>query len=74
MLVGRQLAEAIAVGVDKQPVPGAGHAYIISPHQSVVFLEVVGYQHVDVVKLTSFCLVDGRYDNVSTRHVAKVFD
>ena len=30
--VGRQLTKAIAVGVDKQSVPGTGHANVIPPH------------------------------------------
>ena len=53
-----QMIETITVCMYEQPVFRTGYSYVISTHQMGILYIIVGYEHIHIVKLSAFGLVN----------------
>ena len=70
--VGRQTVKAVSVGMNEQTVLGTGDSHVVAAFQLRILGVVVSQEHVDVVELAPFGLVDGRYHHLGARNIAEI--
>ena len=73
MDIGRKTVEERTVGIYKQTFTSTCHTHIIAAHLGVGDVLRLTDEHIHIVKLTSFRLVNGRDDNISIGRVAEIF-
>ena len=71
-MIGWQLVKQGRTGVYEQSLSCPRHAYIIPTQHFVRQMKWLCKEHIDIIKLTTFRLVDGRNDDIRPSQIAEI--